>query len=380
MNGKAHKNLDYSVLFIVIGLVLFGILMVFSASYYTYQAKSDSTGYAQLLKQLQYAVVGFAVMLIAMFFDYHWFRLRIGRFPLIIWGAIALSMVLLVLALIIGENTNGANRWIEVAGISIQPSEIARFAMLLFTADWLAIHKDDLREMRRKKIFWRAMLPLLLVAGMICGGILSGKSLSMTACAGLLFIVLLYVAGVDKKFLILALVGAVLAGTVAILAEGFRINRVTIFRDPWKDPQDTGFQLVQSLYALGAGGLFGKGLGNGTQKLLYLTYGDSDFILANIGEELGFVGITVLLLIFVVLIWRGLVVAVRAPDTFGMLMAAGITSIIAIQVIINVAVVTSSMPPTGVPLPFISAGGTSLIMFLGEVGILLNISRQSVRS
>ena len=155
--------------------------------------------------------------------------------------------------------------------------------------------------------------------------------------------------------------------------------RLTIFTNPWEDPRASGFQLIQSLYALGAGGLFGVGLGNSRQKYLFLTYCESDFILSIIGEEFGFVGVAVLLIVFIALIWRGTLTAMYAPDTFGLLMAAGITALIAIQVIINVAVVTSSMPPTGVPLPFISAGNTSLIIFMSEIGVLLNISSQRKR-
>jgi len=376
------KNIDYVTLLLVIGLVLFGILMVFSTSYYAAEVRKPGTGFDQLTKQLMYAGIGTVVMIGLAMLPYKVYRVRVRGIPVLLWLAYLGSMAMLVLVLVpgIGVNLNGANRWLKIAGVTIQPSEIARFAMILCASDYLARHYRKLQSMFPFKPFLRWIVPVGMIGAVVCMGILLGRSLSMTVCAGLVFFVLLFVAGVDRRFLLGFLLLMVAAGAIAIAIEPFRMARIAILLDPWKDPLGDGYQVIQGLYALGAGGLVGKGLGNGTQKLLYLTYGDSDFILANIGEELGFVGIVLLMAVFMLLIWRGLWIALHTPDMFGRLLAVGITSLIAVQVILHVAVVSCTFPPTGIPLPFISAGGTSLIMFMGEVGILLNISRYRTRA
>ncbi|MGI5877184.1 MAG: FtsW/RodA/SpoVE family cell cycle protein [Christensenellales bacterium] len=367
-----RKNFDYLIMLIVVGLVLFGVVMVFSASYYSYQVR-EGDGLSRFIKQLQGAAIGLALMIILAFVDYH-----VLQRALIPVGLLLISIAFLVVVLFTEEDILGAKRWLDLGFISFQPSEVARFALLVFCADWLSRFRREVtgRDFRK---FMRGMSAPFLAAGVVCGLILAGNSLSMTIATALMFFCLLVTVGISGRILALTGTGVGVLGAVFTFIAPYRVARFTIFTNPWKDPRDSGFQLIQSLYALGAGGLFGVGLGNSRQKYLFLTYCESDFILSIIGEELGFLGVTVLLIFFMALIWRGTLTAMYAPDTFGLLMAAGITALIAIQVIINVAVVTSSMPPTGVPLPFISAGNTSLIIFMSEIGVLLNISSQRKR-
>jgi len=242
-------------------------------------------------------------------------------------------------------------------------------------ADQLSYFYDEICQRRNFRLCMDYAWPTFLVAGLLCVLILAGNALSMTAITGITFLILLWVANFNTRLVGFISVGVFAMGAAVIRFSEFRWNRMMIFRDPWQDPQGAGYQLIQSLYALGNGGLFGVGIGNSRQKYQYLTYGDSDYILSIISEEVGFVGVVILILAYLFLIYRGLLVARRAPDRLGMLLATGITSILAIQLIINILVVTSVMPPTGVPLPFISSGGSSLLIFLASMGLLLNISR-----
>lgn len=364
--------MDYIMLVCCIGLVVFGLVMVFSASYYTSQSKGGDGTYF-LLKQVLGAALGIVVMMICAFL------------PLRAYNNLALpilltlvSMGLLIWALMLPD-VNGAKRWVEIAGQSVQPSEIGRVAVMYFTAVWLARYQDDLRS-RIPRRFFRAILPPLAVMGVIFVLIILGSNLSMAASTLLLFMVMIIAAGINWRAFGTFMGLGGLAVVLLTVLEPYRLRRMLIFSDPFSDPQKNGYQLVQSLYALGSGGLFGVGLGNSRQKYLYLPYSESDFILSIIGEEFGFVGLCVLMLVFWIFIWRGIVAAIKAPDRFSMLMGIGIVGLVAVQLLINVAVVTSSMPPTGVPLPFISAGNSSLIVFMALTGILLNISRYSQES
>ena len=378
-----NKKFDYSILVVVLILALFGILMVYSASYYQAQiAESTKTsgvlgmlsGISGLRKQVMGFAIGAVVMLGLSFLDYHWLQKKY-----VYYGLLLISVVFLVLVLGTKTETNGAKRWLDLKFVQFQPSEVARFAIVVLTAVFFS-DKRILAQCRTVgsffKMFWLPMVAL----GMVCGLILLGKNLSMTATVTLIFLAMVFAAGVQGKTIgVLSLgIGGLAAGFTVF--ESYRLRRLMIFLNPWKDPKKDGYQVIQSLYALGSGGLFGVGLGNSRQKYLFLTYADSDFILSIIGEELGFFGVILLLATFMFLIWRGCLVATRAKDRLGMLLAVGITSMVAIQLVIHVAVATSSMPPTGVPLPFISAGNTSLIMFMAAIGILLNISRQSGRA
>lgn len=369
---------DYIIFVLVTALSLFGLIMVFSASYYTYAVKAGASGISVLLKQGWMVVIGLVLMIITMNIPYHLYnRFRVKGFSIVAVLAVLASVVLLMIVLILPGDLNGAKRWINIFGVSIQPSEIGRFAMIFFVADEFSRKREDLTQRRDFIRFAKAFAPSLFVAGGICALILAGSNLSMTAATGLTFICMCVAAGINWRFIALMCFGALALGTLFTITESYRMARVLIFTDPFSDPQGNGYQVVQSLYALGAGGLTGVGIGNSTQKYLYLTYGDSDFIFAIIGEETGFIGIILLLAVYALLIYRGLRCAAFTVDTDGLLLATGIISTIAIQLIINVAVCTSSMPPTGLPLPFISAGGSSMIIFMVETGILLNVSRFS---
>ncbi len=379
---NTRRNFDTVLLIVIIALCAFGILMVFSASYYSYQMKARSTGMSLVLKHSLHVIIGLSVMMVAMLFDYHIFnRLRIGRF-----GVIPTAMVLLSIALLVyvdtgrGQTLNGAGRWLTIAGFSVQPSEIARISLVFFVADQLSYYHDEICQRHSFHLFIRYAWPTFAAAGIILLLIFLGNALSMTAITGITFLILLWIADFNPRLIGIMGVGAVTAGGLAIGLSDFRRRRMMVFTNPWQDAQGSGYQLVQSLYALGNGGLFGVGIGNSRQKYQFLTYGDSDYILSIIGEEIGWVGLILLLLAYGLLIYRSLRTARSAPDRFGLLLATGITSILAVQLIINVLVVTSFMPPTGVPLPFISAGGSSLIIFLASMGVLLNISRYREQS
>ena len=364
-------NPDYIIAVLVIALALFGIIMVFSATYYSEQA-SGNTGEEFFLSQVIGVILGLIIMFILSYVDYHLFLNGIALLAMV-----AVSVIFLIVVYFTGE-INGAHRWIDMGIFLFQPAEVARFTMIVLTAKVLS-DKENLeivRAWRIKEIFsgLKAYFITLLIIALL---IVLEPSLTMTLML-LGAVLCMFIAAGMKWRMLLSLGGVTaLAGIVAILAEKWRRERVLIFLTPWADSSDKGYQLTQALYALGSGGLLGVGLGNSKQKLLYLTYGNSDFILSIIGEELGFIGVSLLLIAFIILIVRSYVTALNCRDLSGTILAVGIASTIAIQVILNVGVATCSIPPTGVPLPFISSGNTSLIIFMAEMGILLNISKQS---
>ncbi len=357
------RPMDFVILITVIILVCFGIVMVYDSSFYYAEIHFSNSMY-YFNKQLVGAILGFAAMIFFSYFDYRYLK----RFKTI---AMLVSIAMLVAVLFVGSKL-GASRWFDVAGISVQPSEIAKFALILFLADSIA-------KNRRMGTFKYGIVPYLLLIGVVCGLIILQPNFSMVVNLCLLVFVMLFVGGAKGRHLSLLAGGGVAAGAALMIIAPYRMKRFTIFLDPFKDPLGDGFQLVQSLYAVGAGGLFGVGLGNGHQKYLYLLYAESDFIFSIIVEELGLIGAVVVLVVFAVLIYRGVKVALTCPDMFGTLLATGIIATIAIQVAIHVAVVTGSIPPTGLTLPFISAGSSSLIMCMASIGILLNISKHTTK-
>lgn len=376
MRGKKNnlKSGDFLLVILTMGLVIFGIIMVFSASYYQSinetSAHGEGNPYAYLLRDLAWAALGFALMVFTAIFDYR-------RYRGIAVPALIISLILLVLLMIpgVGININGATRWLGVGGFTIMPGEIAKVALIIFVA-WFLSEKPE-----RIKSFTRGILPLFLICMVYGGLILKQPNMSTAITVVAIIILMMFIAGMNWMYCG-GLIGLGAAGIAAIIITNpgsHWAKRFTSFLDPFADPLDEGFQVVQSLMALGSGGLFGVGLGKSIQKHLYLPEPQNDFILAIIGEELGFVGILILMLAYVVLIWRGIHIAVNAPDQFGTLLASGITIMIAVQVLFNVAVVTSSMPPTGVILPFVSYGGNALMLFMGSMGILLNISRHTAQ-
>ena len=309
-----------------------------------------------------WAVVGMFSMFYMAGFDYR--KLKKLAVPIL-----GVSIILLILVLSIGIEINGAKRWLGVGGITIQPSEVAKLAIIIFFSASLSSNKDKLKK------FFSGLLPYLLVLGVVLVLVMLEPHLSGTVVIFLVGFILLFVAGAKIMHFVMLAVPVISAFAYAIMTSDYRMKRVTAFLDPWQDKMGDGWQIIQSLYAIGSGGLFGVGLGRSRQKFLYIPEPHNDFIFSIICEELGFVGASTVLILFLILIWRGIKIAFNSPDIFGSLLATGFTSLIAVQVLINIAVVTSSMPVTGMPLPFFSAGGSSLLFIMTGMGIVLNISR-----
>ena len=355
---------DYTMVVLTLGLVIFGIIMVFSASYY-WSIDKVGNPYNFLIKDLVWAGTGFLMMLATMMIDYHVYK----KFAPFLLG---IAYILLILVLLIGQNINGATRWINIHGVTIMPGEIAKICVIIFTAWFLC------RDANRIHDFLHGILPLLVIAGTM--GLLIMKQPNMSTAMTIVMVIMamMFVAGLKMHYFA-GLIGLAGVAGVALIFQGggYRLRRATSFLDPFADPLGDGYQVVQGLLALGSGGFWGMGLGKSIQKNLYLPEPQNDFILAIIGEELGFKVVLILMIVYLFLIWRGIKIVLAAPDRFGMLLGSGIVMLIGIQVLLNVAVVTSSMPPTGVTLPFVSYGGNALWLFMGSMGILLNISRQS---
>lgn len=363
-----QKNKPSRLAIIVICLTLFlcvfGCVMVYSASSYS-ALKHYGNQYFFLTKQIIGVMVGIACGVFFYFFDFN-------KLKKLKWIFFALAVVALILVFVpgIGASNYGATRWIRLFGVSFQPSEFAKFALVIFCASYLS---DNYQKVKTFKY----ILPPLLVGGILCLLVILEPNMSVTMCLGLTLIVMLVIGGISKKhFLMLSIPAMALVPTLIII-EPYRMKRLMAFIDPWANPQGEGFQLIQSLYALGNGGLFGVGLFNSRQKYLFLPFSESDFIFSIIGEELGLLGATLIIIAFVTLVICIIKIGLRAKDRFGALLCTGIASLIAIQVAINIAVVSASIPPTGIPLPFISAGSSALMVFIGMIGVVLNVDRQS---
>ena len=364
---KSNNGGDLVMVILVMILCLFGIIMVFSASYYV-SINEDGNSYSYLKKQLIWFVLGFATMIIFSRIDYHiW-----GKFWVLFYLA---GLLLLVMVKIpgLGITVNGATRWIGVGPITIMPGEIAKITLIFYISRLLA------KNPRLTDDIW-GVLGIVGVTGVYAALIMLQPNMSTAATVVLIAGGMLLVAGTRILYLfILAIIG-VAGGAALIMTSEYRLARYTSFLDPFANALDNGFQAVQSLLALGTGGFTGLGLGKSVQKYLYLPEPQNDFITAIIGEELGFVGIIILMIVYILLIWRGCRAAMNAKDYYGMMMAAGMTIMIGIQVSINIAVVTSSMPPTGVILPFVSYGGNALMLLMGMMGIMWNITQQSEKT
>lgn len=363
----AKKNpADFIVIFSVVLLTSIGVIMVFSASQYSAGIRFNDDLYF-LKSQLTWSILGFIVMAITSKIHYKIFQ-KYAK-------VILIFCILLLLAVFIpglGVNANGATRWIGFGSFTIQPSEVTKIGVIIFMADSLCKKKEEIRT------FSKGILPYILLVGFICGLIILQPNLSTSVVIAVIIFSMLFVAGVNLKYFFTLGAVAMPVLFLLIFSADYRRRRFTSFLDPWSDMAGDGYQIIQSLLAFGSGGLFGQGLGNGKQKLLYIPEPQNDFIFAHIGEELGLIGTVTILLLFMLLIWRGIRIALYAPDMFASLVASGIVFMIAFQVIINVGVATSMMPVTGMPLPFISAGGSSLVFLMGGIGILLNISRYTV--
>lgn len=360
------KTGDLWLILLTVVLVTFGTVMIFSASYYKSISEAGDP-YVYLKRQLMWLAAGFAAMWILAKIDYH------------VWGRLYKIIPVICIVLLgllftpLGIEVNGAVRWLGAGPITIMPGEIAKLGLIIFVAGYFD------RYPKRAYDFWKGVVPVVLLAGIYAGLIMLQPNMSTAFTVVFIAGGMLIVSGVKWRHMGILAGAATVAGVGLILmdTEGYRFARFTSFLDPFADALGNGWQVVQSLLAMGTGGLTGLGLGNSIQKNLYLPEPQNDFILAIIGEELGFIGILALMCVYMLLIWRGCHIAINAPDYMGMMMAAGITIMIGIQVVMNVAVVTSSFPPTGVILPFVSYGGNALMIFMGAMGVLLNISKSS---
>lgn len=360
------KSPDFILFFSVLSMLAIGVVMVFSSSAVSAQVNFQDSYYF-LKRQLIWVSMGLIGMIVLMNIDYHVWR----KFSI---PFLVTTLFLLVLVLIpgLGKVVNGARRWLGVGSLYLQPSELAKLAMALYCADNLS------RRQGLVKKFKQGIVPILLLLLLVFALILLEPDLGTALSIGAMVFILFYAAG--AKLSHLGSLGAVgVFGVIsAIIAEPYRLKRLMAFSDPWSDPLDAGYHIIQSLYALGSGGLFGVGLGRSREKFLYLPEPHTDFIFAILGEELGFLGTATVVLLFLLLAWRGFRTAMSAPDIFGSMLATALTTVVTIQALMNIAVVTASMPVTGIPLPFISFGGSSLIFNLASIGVLLNISRQTV--
>lgn len=360
-----NNPVDFTLVITVLLLLSLGLVMVLSASSPTAMQKNDGKSYYYFIRQLFFAGIGLFGMYFLSRFDYRIFQ----KFYKQSWW---LSIILLVAVLVLGTDSHGAKRWIDLKIITFQPSEAVKILMIIFYAGILVRDRDELGK------FGKGLVKHALYLVPIIGLLLLEPHVSTSMVIIITCCVMMIMAGC--KFWQFLMTGIVAGGGIGVIAtilynvsDAFKkqfqyiVRRIITFTDPWQDATGDGWQVIQSLYAIGSGGLFGTGLGDSKQKYLYLSEPHNDFIFAVLAEELGFVGCVLVFVLFAVFIWRGVLIAMKAPDMFGSLVAVGITSLVGVQVIINVAVVTSSMPVTGMQLPFFSYGGTALSILLCEV-------------
>ena len=355
-----HRG-DIFLLSVVLFLVFIGVVMVFSASAIVSHEKFD-TSYLFLIKQIIWTVMGVFLMLVLARIDYN----KLQRFsrPLMVFS---FSLLVLVLLIESGE----IKRWLKFGMVNFQPSEMAKICLILYIADVLDRKGSKLQD------FKKGLLPILAIAGIFLILIYAEPDLGTAVILGLVVLAMLFMGGVRFFHLLSLVLASIPLLYFAVFHVGYRRERILTFINPWADAQRIGYQIVQALLALGSGGFFGKGLGASRAKLFFLPEPYTDFIFSIIGEELGFLGASLIIFLFVIIAWRGLHIATRAPNQFGNLLAAGITFLITFQAVLNISIVTACLPTKGITLPFLSYGGSSLVFSLAGVGILLNISRQT---
>ncbi len=359
-----RKIVDFDISFAFAALLLscIGLLFIYSASSYSAQVQmGDSFHYVKT--QGVALVLGVFLMFAISFVDLQ----KVKKYAIAVY-IVCLVLLALVFIPVLGVESYGAKRWLNLGFFTIQPSEYAKFGMVILIAKVMA----DKGANTLPKI-----LLLFLIGGIVAVLLLLEPNMSITICVVLVTVIMIFAGGAKIKHLLALGLPVIGAGVALVLSEPYRIRRLFAFIDPWASPLDEGYQLIQSYYALGSGGLFGVGVGNSRQKYLFLPFAESDFILSVIGEEIGLIGILFVVGIFLYLIVKGWLVAIRAKDRFSCYLATGITAVIAVQTALNIAVVCGAIPPTGLPLPFISAGGSSLVAYLIAVGLLMNVSRQS---
>jgi cell division protein FtsW len=352
-------------MFIVTLLLVFvGLVMVFSASAVMAKERYHS-GYFFLLRQLGWAIAGFIAMLAGMRIDY-----RRLKHPAVVFSLLGLTTLMLISVFFL-DRAHHTHRWIHFGGFSFQPSELAKPVLILFLAFFLENRTRSMNDWRNTLL--PAVLPTLIFVGLIVFQPDLGTAI---ACAAVT-VCILFVAGLDVKYLVYAFVGSLLPLYFLIFHVAYRRDRILAFLDPYSDPQGRGFHIIQSLIAVSTGGLTGVGLMEGKEKLFYLPEPHTDFIFSVLGEELGLLGCLTVVLLFALLLWRGMRTALRTQDMFGRFLAVGITSMVVVQALINISVVLGLMPTKGIPLPLISYGGSSLFITLGCIGVLLNVTKQA---
>ncbi len=346
------------------GLALFGLVMVYSASA-VIAARDNGNQFYYVIKQGVWVAVGFGVMLLMMQFNYQQLKNRRLVYGLLFVCTIALLSVFAF------SPVNGAHRWIKLPGFSLQPSELSKLSLIIFLAYFLEKRAGEEGD------FWRTFLPCGIVTAWLAVLVVIEPDFGTAMMLVLIFTVMIYTSGARVLHLAMAAAPALLVAAGLLIFVPWRLKRLITFLDPWADQQGAGFQVVQSLIAIGSGGSNGLGFAQGKQKMLYLPFAHSDFIFAVIGEELGLVGALTVVAVFALFLWRGVRTALLAPDRFGMLLSLGIVSGIVVQALFNISVVLSLVPTKGIPLPFISYGGSSLVPTLAAVGILLNVSQHA---
>ena len=348
-----------------VGLALFGVVMVYSAS----AVLAENEGHSQffyVIKQGIWTSIGFVAMFAAMQFDYK--RLKDRR---VVYALLAIT-TLMLLAVFAFPKVNGAHRWIKLERFSIQPSELSKLTLAVFLAYFLE------RRAGEETRFWQVFVPCGVITAAFTFLIVLEPDLGTAMMLAMLFVVVTFTAGVRLMHLGMAAAPALVGLVGLLILVPWRLKRMVTFLNPWADPQNSGFQVVQSLLAIGSGGLNGLGFAQGKQKMLFLPFAHSDFIFAVIAEELGLVGALAVIAVFCLILWRGLRASLLAPDRFGMLLSLGLVTVIVTQALFNISVVLSLLPTKGIPLPFVSYGGSSLVPTLAAMGILLNISQQAV--
>lgn len=361
---RKKREIDYSLFIMIIALLAFGLIMVFSASspraHY-----NNSDAFYFVKRQAFFALAGLFFMWFVSKIHYKfWYK--------IFWVLGVVTFGLLGAVALIGTTGGGAQRWLAIGPVTIQPSEIAKFTMVAMTARLLTDYQDNIKE------FFKGMCAMMALPVAICGIVLLERHLSGAVIILLVGAIMVYVGGAKlKQMLLTGVVVGAPALALAVALEPYRVRRVMNFWNPFLDMKDSGYQMVQSLYAIGSGGLFGVGLGQSREKYLYLPEAHTDFIYSVICEELGFVGALLVIVMFAILVVKGFRIAINAPDRYSSLLVTGIVSLIGMQALMNIAVVTASMPCTGITLPFFSYGGTSLVINLFEMGVVLNVSRYS---
>lgn len=360
---KKRSNVDVWLVFMLFFLLGIGTIMIYSTSaIYADEKYGDSFFF--LKRHLIWICIGLVGMFFAWRVDYHILR-KYSRFFILV----SIGLLGLVYFPGIGRSAGGARRWLAIGGLSFQPSEIAKVALIIYLSDMFV------RKQRWIKEFWRGLVPLLIVAGIIMGLVLKQPDLGTVIAIGMVVCIMLFIAGTRLRYLLAMGLSTLPFLYVFIARVPYRRARIMNFLNPWGDPQGSGFQIVQSFLALGSGGVFGVGLGQSRQKLFYLPAAHTDFIFSIIGEELGLLGTLLVVGLFIGFVWCGTKIALKTVDLFGYFLAVGIVSTISLQAVINIGVATGSFPTKGLPLPFVSFGGSCMVMYLIATGILLSIHR-----